>query len=190
MIGAPSGRATAAPEWIARSMVFASMVRKTMGWLLLLLTVSLVGCDHATKIVAKAELGDGRALALVPGWLDLRYTENHDTAFSLFRQFHAVSPSVVLVAIASLALAGVALLWFRQRRTARPIEHVGYALALSGAIGNVVDRAFRGYVVDFIHVHHWPVFNVADVAVVAGLLLLVIAHRPRARGSVSAAPPA
>lgn len=154
------------------------MTKKAMGWLLLAFTVSLVGCDHATKIAAKSALGDGHALSLVPGWVDLRYTENHDTAFSLLRAMHLALPSAALVVVAATALLGVAFLWWRRRSSSNLAEHFGYALALSGAIGNVVDRAFRGYVVDFIHVHHWPVFNVADIAVVAGVFLLIFAHRP------------
>jgi signal peptidase II len=153
------------------------MAKRAMGWFLLVFTVSLVGCDHATKIAAKAVLGDGRSVALVPGLLDLRYTENHDTAFSLLRAFHFATPSIVLVMLASLALFGVAFQWWRSRLSARTIEHVGYALTLAGAIGNVADRALRGYVVDFIHLHHWPVFNVADIAVVAGIAVLAFAHR-------------
>ena len=166
--------------------VMGRMAKKAMGWFLLLFTLSLVGCDHATKLVAKVTLGDGRSVALVPGLLELRYTENHDTAFSLLRAFHFATPSSVLVIFSSAALLAVASLWWRNRRSAKLVEHVGYALTLSGAIGNVLDRAFRGYVVDFIHLHHWPVFNVADMAVVAGLVLLVFAHRSTKTPSVGA----
>jgi len=56
-----------------------------------------------------------------------------------------------------------------------------FALLLAGAMGNVVDRAVRGYVVDFIHIAWWPVFNVADVAVCLGIVALVIAYAARER---------
>ncbi len=56
-------------------------------------------------------------------------------------------------------------------------------LVLAGAIGNLADRLARGYVVDFIHVHHWPVWNVADAWVVLGVGALMIA-------AIRAAPPA
>jgi signal peptidase II len=58
-------------------------------------------------------------------------------------------------------------------------------LLLGGAIGNIVDRVRLGYVVDFIDFHFWPVFNVADIAVVCGAGLMVVALSRRPRGSAS-----
>jgi signal peptidase II len=145
-----------------------------------LLTVSLFGCDHATKIAAEASLSHGRAVELVSGVLELRYAANDDTAFSLLRTFGVARTPSVLLAVASVALLAVASMWFAQRKRASGAQHVGFALVLAGALGNVVDRAARGYVVDFIHVTRWPVFNVADIAVVAGAILLgLAAWRPR-----------
>jgi signal peptidase II len=83
---------------------------------------------------------------------------------------------VVLAAIASAVLLALAVWWWRQRR-ATLLEQVGYAFAVGGALGNVADRIGRGYVIDFMHLERWPVFNVADVAVVVGMGLLVIANR-------------
>ena len=62
----------------------------------------------------------------------------------------------------------------RVDRAAR-VTQVGFALVFSGALGNIVDRIARGYVVDFIHVRGWPVFNVADIAVVVGMGLIALA---------------
>jgi signal peptidase II len=64
-----------------------------------------------------------------------------------------------------------------------PPLDAGLALVMGGAVGNLVDRALRGHVVDFIHVSGWPVFNVADVAIVAGGLLVVLA-RGHSRGEM------
>jgi signal peptidase II len=52
-------------------------------------------------------------------------------------------------------------------------------MVVGGAIGNVADRLLRGYVVDFIHLHRWPVFNVADIAVTVGAILLGVAMTRR-----------
>ena len=71
-------------------------------------------------------------------------------------------------------LTAIALIAWARRRRARLAEQIGYAVLLGGALGNLVDRLARGYVVDFLHLHHWPVFNVADVAVVAGAVFLAI----------------
>jgi signal peptidase II len=142
---------------------------------ILLLTLSLFGCDHATKIAAHASLSEGRSVSLVSGVLELRYAANDDTAFSLLHNLGIPRTPGVLLAASALALLGVAAMWFASRKRASRTQHVGFALVLAGALGNVVDRAARGYVVDFIHITRWPIFNVADIAVVAGVILLGLA---------------
>ena len=142
---------------------------------ILLLTVSLFGCDHATKIAAEASLSHGRAVNVVSGVLELRYAPNPDIAFSLLRTLGIPRSPSLLLATSLIALASVVVVWVLSRARATRSQHVGFALVLAGALGNVVDRAVRGYVVDFIHITRWPVFNVADMAVVAGMMLLVLA---------------
>lgn len=152
------------------------LTRRTLP-LLILLCVSLVGCDHATKLWAHTELRAAPPLDILPGLVDLAYVQNHDVAFSLLR---AIPDAVRQPAILALGLLGMSLLgavWVHRRAQARAAEHLSYVLLMGGAAGNVLDRVFRGYVVDFIHVHHWPVFNVADVCIVAGALLLLLARR-------------
>jgi signal peptidase II len=164
---------------------------------ILLLTVSLFGCDHATKIAAHAALAGGRAVPLVTvrsrDILELRYAPNPDTAFSVFRTLGIAPDHRLLVVLAAAALVGVVVAWAaaarRSRERARPLEHVAYAFVLAGALGNVVDRAVRGFVVDFIHVARWPIFNVADVLVGVGIGLLVLA-RMRTRAPPPDSPPA
>lgn len=139
----------------------------------MLFTLALVGCDHATKAVAAATLGRRGAVSVIPGVLDLQYAENRDTAFSLLRGHSFPGKGTLLVVMATLALLAMAWAWWRRRRAALP-EQAAYALIVAGALGNVIDRMRRGYVVDFIKIPRWPVFNVADIAIVAGGLLLAI----------------
>ena len=70
-------------------------------------------------------------------------------------------------------------MWWRRRHDSARALHIGFALVVAGAAGNVIDRMMRGYVVDFIHVHYWPVFNVADVTIVAGTILLALVAQTR-----------
>jgi signal peptidase II len=113
-------------------------------------------------------------------FLMLRYAENPGAAFGLFRRlppgargplFHLVSiGAVVLITIYYLRLNGT-----RQERWAL----IGLPLVLGGAIGNWVDRLARGFVIDFIEAHWkevytWPSFNVADSAIVVGVIFLLI----------------
>lgn len=141
----------------------------------LALTVVLFGCDHVTKHAAEATLAEGGAVNVVQGVLELRYTENHDTAFSLLRVLGLTPVPAVLLTMAAVALVAVVSTWFSMRAHLGTVQHVGFALVLAGALGNVVDRALRGFVVDFIHLSHWPIFNVADVLVVLGVVAIGLA---------------
>lgn len=155
--------------------------------LLLVLAASLVGCDHATKAIAASSLAPlpGRVLPLAGDVVALRLAANPDTAFSLFARFgvpHAPGLLVMLALVGTL-LVGVTWAVRARRGPMRGIEHVAFALVLAGAIGNALDRAVRGYVVDFLQVAPWPIFNVADVLVVVGMGLLALSafrvtHRP------------
>jgi signal peptidase II len=136
--------------------------------------LAVVVLDQATKWWALRELQDQRIIELV--WtLQFRLAYNTGAAFS----FGAGSTWGRWLPLAALAVV-VALLW--QGRTARStLGAVALGLVVGGALGNLADRAFRGdgaffsgAVVDFIDVQWWPVFNVADMGVVIGGILLVL----------------
>jgi signal peptidase II len=135
-----------------------------------------------------------RTIVLSESFLMLRYAENPGAAFGLFRRlpagargplFHLVSiAAVFLITVYYLRLSGA-----RQERWAR----VGLPLVLGGAIGNWVDRLARGFVIDFIEAHWkdvytWPSFNVADSAIVVGVLLLLVDGMVRRERKHSPAP--
>ena len=81
------------------------MGRTATRWALYTAMLFLVGCDHATKVVAKDALGLGRVITLIHGWLDLRYTENFDTAFSLTRGWGGTDKGAVLTVVATPCLS-------------------------------------------------------------------------------------
>ena len=154
--------------------------RLTSRLLVLVLLLLLVGCDHASKRVAKAELETGGARELISGLLSFRYVENTDIAFNLLRSVPETIRFPALLVAGAVAVVALCFLLLRAR------EKVGvplFALLLvtAGAAGNYLDRVFRGYVVDFVHLKHWPVFNVADVYITVGFVLLAWAFfvRPR-----------
>jgi signal peptidase II len=136
------------------------------GWLL-----AMVGCDHATKYAAKAGLEGQPPQPVIPPVLELRYTENTDAAFSLLRWMPDSARGPFLLAFGAVALGALGLLLARNHQ-AGLLTRAALLLLLGGALGNYLDRLARGYVVDFIHLTHWPVFNVADVLVSAGLVLM------------------
>ena len=149
-------------------------MRRALSFLsLLLLCLTLVGCDHASKHLATTHLRGQPPVPLINGVAELRYTENRDIAFSLLRHIPEPTRKPLIFLGACAGLAAILLLW-RRSRDARPLEHAAFAMILAGALGNLGDRALHGHVVDFIHVNHWPVFNAADVWLVAGIGLLLL----------------
>lgn len=160
----------------------------------LVLALGLFGCDHASKQLAADHLqASGAAVSVLPGMVELRYTENRDTAFSLSRVLTTPNKAHVLSVAALLGFLFAAGVWWRKRKTATAMEHFGFAAIVSGALGNGADRLLRGYVIDFIHVTHWPIFNVADIAVSVGVGLLLLAELRRRRApppEISGTPPA
>lgn len=128
--------------------------------------------DQLTKSWAVSALDDGNIIDLF--WtLRFRLTFNTGMSFSLG------SGSGALIAPMSLVVVG-GLLWMSRRMTS-PLGLLAVGLVVGGALGNVVDRVFRsgegflgGAVVDFIDFQWWPVFNVADMGVVVGAVLLLI----------------
>lgn len=160
------------------------MQRRASSWLFVLLVIGLVGCDHATKHIAKTELRGHPPATLVANVLDLRYTENRDVGFSLLRRVPEPVRKSVIYVIGTIGLGLLGRLWWRRRSAPGP-EHAAYAVIVAGALGNLTDRMLHGYVVDFVHLHHWPVFNVADVCLVAGVGLVFLASRAKPTPALS-----
>jgi signal peptidase II len=141
-------------------------------WTAVLLSlVAMVGCDHATKHLAKAQLEGQPPREVLGSVLDFRYAENTDVAFNMLRFIPESARGPLLLATGAIAV--LALLVALARRSVTGATRVALVLVLGGALGNYLDRVVRGYVVDFIRVPHWPVFNVADVLVTLGLGLLI-----------------
>jgi signal peptidase II len=142
----------------------------------------LVGCDHATKGLAKQELDGGSARELIRGVVDFRYVENTDIAFNLLRWIPEAVRTPVLLVLGAIVLVGLGVLLLRGSGGSR-LRHLALVLVTAGAIGNYLDRAVRGYVVDFVHFHHWPVFNVADIYITVGYAVLALGLLVYRRGS-------
>ena len=142
--------------------------------------------DQATKAWALAALWPpySEGIVLLPV-LNLRLGFNTGVTFGMFRE-SAADAVWVLVAI---KLGVVALLGWWLWRTRLRAEALGLGLIIGGALGNIIDRIVQGAVTDFVDAHyagwHWPTFNLADVAIVCGVGLLILAslRTPAARPS-------
>lgn len=150
-------------------------------WLAFALAGGVALIDHGTKAAARAILAAG-PVELTP-FLDLRLGFNTGVSFGLFAG-GAETTRWILIAATSLVAAWLCLWMARERRAA-----LAYALGLivGGALGNIVDRAWRGAVTDFIDLHvgalSWPAFNVADTAIVSGVALVLLLTLRRTQGA-------
>jgi signal peptidase II len=130
----------------------------------------VLALDRITKVLAERDLQDG-PVELIPGVLDLRYTTNPGGAFGLFGGIPWLFVAISAAVIVAIVLA--------SRRLPATASAVGLGLVLGGAMGNLIDRAIRGpgfsgEVVDFIDLQVWPIFNLADSAIVVGAAVLLL----------------
>lgn len=134
----------------------------------------VIALDQWTKALATASLGYGEARDVLP-FLAWRYVNNAGAAFGFLA---AADPVPRMVFFAVVGLAAVFVVTVLAWRARSNLSLAAYALIFGGAAGNFIDRVRLGSVVDFIDVHagdlHWWVFNVADIAVTAGVGLLLI----------------
>jgi signal peptidase II len=125
----------------------------------------VVAADQAAKAAVEAHLVPGRYEEVL-GPLELTLSHNRGVAFGL-----AGGAGVKLVLVTALALAVIGYLFARNPR--RPGMWLAVGLVAGGAIGNLADRVRHDAVTDFIAIGSWPPFNLADVAITLGVLLLV-----------------
>jgi signal peptidase II len=131
--------------------------------------------DQATKVWARGSLPFGRPVKFLGGFWAWELSFNPGSAFGLFNTVD--SARFFLSAIAMGACIAI-LLMLRKSRDDHPWAAAAYGLIFAGALGNVIDRIIYGKVTDFVLWHageyRWPQFNVADAALVAGIIALVL----------------
>jgi len=138
------------------------------------MVVAVLVADQLTKAAVRSSLQVGERREVLP-FLDLVRVNNDGIAFG----FLGGGQALVVVAVVA-ALGG--LIVFFALHADRPLVWLPTGLLLGGALGNVLDRVRDGAVTDFVKVPHWPAFNLADVAITAGVVALVLSlDAPRDR---------
>jgi len=137
----------------------------------------IVVVDQATKALVRSKLPLHDSVNVVPGMLDITHVRNTGAAFGMLNEMQFPYKAVVMVLVAGLALVAVAVSAITLPREQR-VARFGLALILGGAVGNLIDRAMAGYVVDFVDVYsggiHFWAFNVADSAITVGVVLMLL----------------
>lgn len=138
---------------------------------------AVVALDQATKALIDRLLSLHESRTLIEGVLQLTYVRNRGAAFGLFSNSSLPYQSLLLSGLGLLALAAIAAYAWKLPANSR-LPRIGLALIMGGALGNLLDRARLGYVIDFVDAywgpHHWPAFNAADSAISIGVCLLVL----------------
>ena len=141
----------------------------------IVVAVILLAADQLTKEWFVRNFQLYQTVEIIPGWLNFTYVRNLGAAWSMFHGH--VWPLLIF----SVVVAAGIILFLRRLTEGCPERYVSLLMVVAGTLGNAIDRGFRGAVVDFIHVHyhavwHYPVFNVADIAICTGVGLFVLSN--------------
>ncbi len=131
------------------------------------IAVLAIGLDRLTKYLVQTTLAPGQTLPLIPSVFHLTYVQNTGAAFGLFRG------QGWPLAVISVVVCGWIVRELRRCASSISLVVISLSLVLGGAIGNLIDRVWLGYVVDFFDLRIWPVFNVADSCITVGVGLLL-----------------
>src|ERR1700719_2745920 len=153
----------------------ATPPRRPFLFLLGAITIPVILLDQATKLFVQAHMALYESIAIIPNYLDITYTLNPGAAFSMLADAPPWLRKMFLLSMACAAIIVLAVMIVRAERVS--ISSVAFALILGGAMGNLIDRAIRGRVIDFMRAHYYdlnyPIFNVADSAISIGVVLIL-----------------
>jgi signal peptidase II len=137
----------------------------------------IIVLDQVTKSIVSATLPLYAKKSIIPNLLDFTHVQNTGAAFGVLNAADFPFKSIVMIVVAALALVAISL-YARQLGHEERLSRYGLAFILGGALGNLIDRAISGYVVDFVDVYwgsaHFWAFNVADAAITAGAILVLL----------------
>ena len=140
------------------------------------LAVVIIFIDLLTKHLANTKLEFGTPVEIT-SFFDLTLLYNHGAAFS-FLNNDQTSWQLIMFSAISLLASIVLIALILKEPVENKLKITSYALILGGALGNFYDRAFQGFVIDFLDVHigsyHWPAFNIADSAITIGVVLIIV----------------
>lgn len=123
--------------------------------------------DLATKKIVSSILEPAQSIPIIKGLLNITYIQNTGVAFGLFP-----NQRIALVII-GVVVCAVILYYFSKAKKRDILLQIAFAIIFGGSLGNLFDRVFYGYVIDYIDVTFFSVFNFADIAINAGVLLIL-----------------
>lgn len=138
--------------------------------------LTILIADQLTKAIVAQKIALLDSKTIIPGFFNLTHIRNRGAIFGFFSQSGSQFLYIILM-LASLTALGLVVFYFFKTPASEIFMKISLSLILAGALGNLIDRIFRGYVVDFLDFYikklHWPSFNVADASITIGAILLI-----------------
>lgn len=141
------------------------------------IALGVIVLDQVVKAAVRPRLNLFDSIDVIPGFFSLTRVHNTGAAFGMLNNAEFPFKTVVLALVAAVALGGVA--WYAATvPLSDRLARIGIAGVLGGAIGNLIDRAASGYVLDFVDAYwnnwHFWAFNVADAAITVGVIFMIL----------------
>ena len=149
------------------------MIRKSCYFLVVFV---LMGLDQLTKALIVRSITLQGSREVIPGFFNLTHVRNRGAIFGFLS--HSDSRILfIFLTLVSVAALGLVIYYFLKTPVSERLMKISLSLILAGALGNLIDRLFRGHVIDFLDFYvkdwHWPSFNVADSCITVGAFLLI-----------------
>lgn len=143
---------------------------------LLIIFIAALTADVLTKAAIKENVGHWQSIPVIDGFFYIVHVLNPGAAFGFLRNMDDAYRQIFFIVVTVIAIICIFFLMVREKYR---LTTTAYALVLSGATGNLIDRINTGLVVDFLDFqlwqgYHWPAFNVADICITTGVALLMI----------------
>ncbi|MBK5245900.1 MAG: signal peptidase II [Peptostreptococcaceae bacterium] len=134
-----------------------------------ILILAVIVFDQLSKYYIQTNMDLNNSIPVIEGFFSITYIQNTGAAFSLLQ-----GKTVVLILIQFFVILAIVVYVFLKKNPLHWTLLVSLAFIIGGGAGNLIDRISHGYVVDFLHFHFWPIFNIADISVCIGCGLLII----------------
>ncbi len=128
--------------------------------------VAVIVLDQISKYMVKSRFMLNESIAIIENIFHLTYVRNFGAAFGILKH-----QKMFFVVLTTAVLIGI-IIFIRQQSNIHSMVKWSLSLVVGGAVGNLIDRVVHGYVIDFFDFRIWPVFNIADMAIVVGAFLL------------------
>lgn len=132
-----------------------------------LIAISVFVLDQIIKFIISNAMIVNQSIPVVNNIFNITYVQNKGAAFGIF---WGIGWPLILIGI--LVILGI--VYFHEKMKINDFTQLPLALLLGGSMGNIFDRVFRSYVIDYLDFRVWPVFNLADIMINVGVLLIII----------------